>query len=320
MKSQNDGFVFIEVLALGIFLSVVFSAAVYLMKVRQRNLISFQNENIYRNEIEVIVNAIFNDFLSDNTPEAVSYHDPVFRNARDPKDGMSVSIECVSDRMNVNFIDVSFVNSLKSEPGVSFQEAALKLKKMRQKRHFGKAEDFDSVFFTDIGFADINTVSPDSLNLFLEEYGCMNQSTLFLERLKSYRKNGTCVRNFTDYKMFFGVSYEDVWPFIVWEPQINVNCADVRLLEKLLDKRKCSEIVALRKTKEINPVMLSEILGNRKKTYGELLLGTTTSFFSIKIRNKCLLLSVIIGKVPSENKSEEKNRFYILEKKYEKEI
>jgi len=48
MKSQNDGFVFIEVLALGIFLSVVFSAAVYLMKVRQRNLISFQNEIKFR--------------------------------------------------------------------------------------------------------------------------------------------------------------------------------------------------------------------------------------------------------------------------------
>ena len=136
--------------------------------------------------------------------------------------------------------------------------------------------------------------------------------------------NKQLIKTETEYNLFCGINYSEIFPYINLDAAINVNFIDEDCLYKLINyagfeltskKRKVDTLLSLRETRELTQDDIITILGISKNDELYYYLGSKTWFWKISIQGKTQDCHVILCR-SVEKTSDLKPKFYIIEKRW----
>lgn len=330
---KNEGFSSIEYLiTLIVLVSII---AVFGIFLRTASITVKKTSTLVedRKTIDDLLSKVYEDLKKDISPEADSRFDEVWKWNGYEHDGFSITISSLSGLINLNFIpekkiyETGLKNYFENSEGITFieknrQQGTLLYSYDDIKEYI--TENMFNKYFTFRGFANINISDINSIKIISDNIIGSSYGNELYNKINILRENRQFIQNQTELKMFLGVNYDGIMPFINLNPQININFIDEEALKALLSysgfnvdriNQKVATIVSLRQTGEIKESELCNILGISKSDELYYYLGCKTWLWQIDINGKNTSCSIILVRVPEED-SFGKTSFYIIEKKW----
>jgi len=273
----------------------------------------------------------------DPTPEADSRLDPVWAEIALPSaPGVTLKLEDISSRINPNAAVDLLVKGMKLlKPDKLFEQ----FEKYRLENgpladvksgydDFIAEEDADK-FCSGFTFFNVNTADEQMLyRLFERRTGKKATSTAFSAHLRKKKLDKVLVTE-KNIKEVLGVDYDDVFPFISAEPDLNVNLAPREILVVLLNIVKknykmqlkgdpAAAIMGMRGQTEITEAALPALLQPKfKNTILEAYLGCRTWFWRLSATKEGLTYQCVLVRLPAAPGGKEKApRFRIVEERF----
>ena len=320
MLKKREGFSSLECLIVLVVLCIILIAFCFFIKtvnISVSKKISSINE---KKKIDVILDSIYEDIKNDVSSEGDSLFDSVWDRNNSTEDGYLITLESLSGKINLNFLD----SKVLLESGLPFvfydSKSIIEIENLRSERLLYSYEEIKdyiseenfSKYFSFYGFANINIMNATSLELLV------NQKRNIL------LANKQLIKTETEYNLFCGINYSEIFPYINLDAAINVNFIDEDCLYKLINyagfeltskKRKVDTLLSLREKRELTQEDIITILGITKNDELYYYLGSKTWFWKISIQGKTQDCHVILCR-SVEKTSELKPKFYIIEKRW----
>lgn len=283
---------------------------------------SYELQTVLETEIKALIEQLQND----PTPEADSYHDPVWLWMEENNtDELTITLEDISSRFNLNFIRTKMLeeSSLSSMMINNNTPEDIKLYRGEQGfftdlnesySDFFKEEDINK-YFTSYSYANLNVSYEDSLKKLYEirvgEAGANIFLTTIQNHIASFEQADDSKLN-----QILGSHKKDLYPLINVQPLLNVNYLDPLLLkavlhypygnEKINNANEFEEILLVeREVMEVDQnrlVSLIEVEDQQERVLQYL--GTKTWFWKIAVSQKNMALEAIICRLPFEDYNE----------------
>lgn len=332
MLKKREGFSSFECLIVLVVLCIILIAFCFFIKtvnISVSKKISSINE---KKKIDVILDSIYEDIKNDVSSEGDSLFDSVWDRNNSTEDGYLITLESLSGKINLNFLDSKLL--LESGlPSVFYDSKnIIEVENIRSERLLYSYEEIKdyiseenfSKYFSFYGFANINIMSATSLELLVNNLTDSFYGTELNRKRNILLANKQLIKTETEYNLFCGINYSEIFPYINLDAAINVNFIDEDCLYKLINyagfeltskKRKVDTLLSLRETRELTQDDIITILGISKNDELYYYLGSKTWFWKISIQGKTQDCHVILCR-SVEKTSDLKPKFYIIEKRW----
>lgn len=332
MLKKREGFSSLECLIVLVVLCIILIAFCFFIKTVNISIskkISSINE---KKKIDVILDSIYEDIKNDVSSEGDSLFDSVWDRNNSTEDGYLITLESLSGKINLNFLD-SKVLLESGLPSVFYDsKSIIEIENLRSERLLYSYEEIKdyiseenfSKYFSFYGFANINIMNATSLELLVNNLTDSFYGTELNQKRNILLANKQLIKTETEYNLFCGINYSEIFPYINLDAAINVNFIDEDCLYKLINyagfeltskKRKVDTLLSLREKRELTQEDIITILGITKNDELYYYLGSKTWFWKISIQGKTQDCHVILCR-SVEKTSELKPKFYIIEKRW----
>ena len=332
MLKKREGFSSLECLIVLVVLCIILIAFCFFIKtvnISVSKKISSINE---KKKIDVILDSIYEDIKNDVSSEGDSLFDSVWDRNNSTEDGYLITLESLSGKINLNFLDSkvllesglpSVFNDSKSIIEIETLRSERLLYSYEEIKDYISEENF-SKYFSFYGFANINIMNATSLELLVNYLTDSFYGTELNQKRNILLANKQLIKTETEYNLFCGINYSEIFPYINLDAAINVNFIDEDCLYKLINyasfeltskKRKVDTLLSLREKRELTQEDIITILGITKNDELYYYLGSKTWFWKISIQGKTQDCHVILCR-SVEKTSELKPKFYIIEKRW----
>ena len=332
MLKKREGFSSFECLIVLVVLCIILIAFCFFIKTVN---ISVSKKILSINEkkkIDVILDSIYEDIKNDVSSEGDSLFDSVWDRNNSTEDGYLITLESLSGKINLNFLD-SKVLLESGLPSVFYDSKnIIEVENIRSERLLYSYEEIKdyiseenfSKYFSFYGFANINIMNATSLELLVNNLTDSFYGTELNKKRNILQANKQLIKTETEYNLFCGINYSEIFPYINLDAAINVNFIDEDCLYKLINyagfeltskKRKVDTLLSLREKRELTQEDIITILGITKNDELYYYLGSKTWFWKISIQGKTQDCHVILCR-SVEKTSELKPKFYIIEKRW----
>lgn len=330
---KKEGFSSIEFLITLFFLSALLLAFIFFIKTADLAIAKKTDSIKQRESIDRILQDIYSDLKSDTTPDADSKTDRIWRWNDIEIDGYKTYISSLSGRINLNMIGEDVLK----ESGLRlFFDDTDGITYICENRQNGKitysyenlkefiTEDSFNKYFTLKGFANLNISDENIIGIICDTVTKSAYGNIINDKIKQTRKNRQYIQNDTELKMILGVYYDDIFPYVNIQPQINVNFIEEEILRALLSypgfnltnkNSRIDALISLRDSKELTEADICNILGISKNEELYYYLGCKTLFWQIDVIGKDSACSVIVGR-SYETDSSGGVKYYVIEKKW----
>ena len=336
MNTKDDGFSSLEFLIALVFLSVFALAAGYMVKAAGLTASRSRTASDARSQIEKVLDEAAADLKADRTPRSDSRFDAFWLWNGRTEDGCSVTLRSLSSSLNPNFLrnDIYEKTELRTLflPGRNAQQ-------FRQYREdnglvftaadckdFFSAKIYDT-YFSPYGWANINTTDEFAVRMFAASLtGSEADGEMFRQKVRTLLIDKRLLQTEEEFKMFCGISYDKVYPYINTEPLMNVHFVEPVVLKSILSypdynlagaAQKAKTLLALRESRELTEEDIMNVLGIDRTNRLYYFFGTITWFWQIEVRNGAVVCDEIVCRKPSEDmNSQAPAEWYVVEKKW----
>ena len=330
---KKDGFTSLEYLITLFFLTIVIASFGFYIKVAEltvsRKLMEFEE----RIKIDELLKEIYIDIKNDSTPESDSRIDTVWKWDESEKEGFKINLNSLSGKINLNCINEDILcnsgirNFFEDSDALSFIINERKEERLiydyQELKDFISKEDFDR-YFTCYGFSNINISDENIIKIISDSATKSDYGNILYNQVRTIRKTKQFIKSDIELKMFLGVNFEAIMPYVNIKPQINVNFMEEDVLRALLSypefkltnkAQRINTLLSVRETTEINEEDLTNILGISKNDELYYYLGCRTWFWQIDIAGKNVSCRVVLAR-SYEDDEFGKTNYYIIEKKW----
>ena len=332
MLKKREGSSSLECLIVLIVLCTIFIGFCFFIK----TVNIFVNKRISsvdeKRKIDVILESIYEDIKDDVSPEDDSLFDSVWVRNNSTEDGYLITLESLSGKINLNFLDSNVLLESGLSTVFNDSKSIREIESIRSERllySYDEIKDYISEenfskYFSFYGFANINIMSEKSLELLVNSLTDSFCGSELNQKRNNLLANKQLIKTETEYNLFCGINYLDIFPYINLDAAINVNFIDEDCLYKLINyagfgliskKKKIDTLLSLREIREITQEDIITILGITKNDELYYYLGSKTWFWKISIQGKTQGCHVILCR-SFEKTSERNPKFYIIEKRW----
>lgn len=332
MLKKREGFSSLECLIVLVVLCIILIAFCFFIKtvnISVSKKISSINE---KKKIDVILDSIYEDIKNDVSSEGDSLFDSVWDRNNSTEDGYLITLESLSGKINLNFLDSKVLLESGLPSVFNDSKSIIEIENLRSERLLYSYEEIKdyiseenfSKYFSFYGFANINIMNATSLELLVNYLTDSFYGTELNQKRNILLANKQLIKTETEYNLFCGINYSEIFPYINLDAAINVNFIDEDCLYKLINyagfeltskKRKVDTLLSLREKRELTQEDIITILGITKNDELYYYLGSKTWFWKISIQGKTQDCHVILCR-SVEKTSELKPKFYIIEKRW----
>lgn len=331
MLNKKEAFSSLEFLITLFVLLILAIGFSFFITTSHRNIAKRTQSIGEKETIDIVLDEVYKKIKEDNTPESDSRFDPIWDLDDTYIDGYHVSINALSGKINLNYInpniftnsgfrstlnDNSLINSLKNVLDEKLLYTYEDVKEYISKENFDK-------FFTFYGFANINTIRDTALEMLVNKISNSFFGNEMVNRRKSLFRNKQYFQTETEFNMFCGIYYSEIFPYINIQPQLNVQFIEEEALRWLLESfnvsgsnQKANTLINLRNAQEIKEENLLSILGISKSDEVYYHLGCKTYAWQFTISGRYLSCQIVLYRDITES-SMNKPKFYIVEKKWQ---
>ena len=332
MLKKREGFSSLECLIVLVVLCIILIAFCFFIKtvnISVSKKISSINE---KKKTDVILDSIYEDIKNDVSSEGDSLFDSVWDRNNSTEDGYLITLESLSGKINLNFLDSKVLLESGLPSVFNDSKSIIEIENLRSERLLYSYEEIKdyiseenfSKYFSFYGFANINIMNATSLELLVNYLTDSFYGTELNQKRNILLANKQLIKTETEYNLFCGINYSEIFPYINLDAAINVNFIDEDCLYKLINyagfeltskKRKVDTLLSLREKRELTQEDIITILGITKNDELYYYLGSKTWFWKISIQGKTQDCHVILCR-SVEKTSELKPKFYIIEKRW----
>lgn len=330
---KNEGFSSLEYLITLIVLSILIAA--FGIFLRTASIIINKKTDIIndRQNIDKILDEIFMDIKSDSASESDSKMDRVWKWNESEKDGYEIKITSLSGLINLNYLPSEILEN--SELKLFFDDAeAINFirdyhKQGKMLYQYKELEDFITEekfnkYFTFYGYANINTCDEEILKLIADGRTNSSYGNEIYNKARIIKENRQLIQNDIEFKMFLGINYDDMFPYINIRPSLNVNLIEEETLRALISypgfkvkniSNAVNTVISLRESRKITEDDITNIFGISKNDELYYYLGCRTWVWQIDVTGKNTSCKVVLVR-SYEDDAFGKTDYYILEKKW----
>jgi hypothetical protein len=295
----------------------------------------FRADNDARAETELLLKDIVDSLRSDPSPETNSYDDPIWAWDGKTVGGCTVSLRPLSDRLNPNFIRKNIFEKTALSALLRPGKSADDLQQFREDEGLSLADGayagfFDTdvlgVYFSGYGWANINLTDEFAARKLGEAVtGSLEKGEKLREKIQLLLIN----KDQTDREelpLFFGETWEELYPFINAEPLMNINFIEPVLLKELLaypdyriahPGRVYETVIQRRSAGALNAADIHSLLGIDETNPLHHYLGAVTWFWEIRIQGGGYCRRTIVCRLPPRDRSVP-DKYIIVEERFEK--
>jgi hypothetical protein len=297
-----------------------------------------QDDNRISAELSRITAEAADAIRNDPSPDIQSFADPVWTWHEKNLDGYTVTINPVSDRVNLNFVRKNLFDktalSMLFMPG----KTSADLQQYREDNGFSLTSSAYGQFFIPAnldryfscyGWANINLTDEFAARTLARSLTGSDQAAEGLRGTIETLLLNRGIASSGDLRMLLGINYQDLFPFINAEPLMNINHIDPDLLRELLaypdygiasPEVRLSELLARREGGGIAGADIPLILGVPPGSLLTHYLGSITWFWEITVTGgRKTLRTVLCGLPPedAEGRTGTGIEYQIIEQRYQ---
>jgi hypothetical protein len=336
VNKRDEGFSSIEFLVALVFLSVCALAAGYMVKAaglaaRRRTEV----ENV-RLQINKILDEAAADLKADPTPQSDSRFDAFWQWNGKTESGCSVKLRSLSSSLNPNFLRTGiyektelatlFLTGKNAQQLLQYREDNGLLFTGSDCKDFFSEETYNT-YFSVYSWANINIIDEFAVRqLAASLTGNESDGEMFRQKVRTLLTGKQIMQTEDEFKMFCGISYDKIYPYINTEPVMNVQFVEPLVLKSVLSYpdynlagavQKTKQLLALRESRELTEDDIVNVLGIDKTNRLYYFFGTITWFWQIEVQNGTIVCNEIICRMPSETmNSQAPAEWYLVEKKW----
>lgn len=332
MSKTDSAFSAFQVLISLFFISVVVIALHGIIYVSLSSVEREKSEINHRDNLVSVAEKLKNELVNDNSPDSDSLVDSFWKQNGEI-DGISIKIEDLSSKMNINFFPKEIILETDLLNNIALLDSYEQIDKyIEENGLIYSSNEVSSIispevyesWFSSFGIANINFSSQIGFEkLSIDLIGSREDAFFFLQKRDNLIKNKQLIQTEIDFEFLAGVLYEKITPLIALQPQMNIHFIDKNVLESLLSykpynvkswKNKEARLLEMRETQEISREKLSEILEINNSHPLFYALGTRTWFWKIEVCDGKYVYHEIIFVEPVEKIIEKKSYSTIRKK------
>lgn len=330
---HNKGFSSLEFIVTLFFLSLILIALGIFLRVSDLTISKRTQDKSDKEQIDIVLNSIFEEIKKDHTPNVDSKMDPVWKFNDTKVDGFDISIQSLSGLINLNYIPKEILVNTILVSAFETQQSIDKIKAfIEEKGMINSYEEISDLIseekfnenFTLYGYANFNVADESSLAFIGNTIIKSNFGDELVNKRKSLRNNKQFIQSETEFNMLCGIHFDDIQPYINLNPSLNVNFMNEEVLKSFLTYpqfklsnalQKANTIISLRDSKELTQEELISILGISKNHELYYFIGSKTWFWQINVKGKNASCNVILARAPEDGTLGEP-KFYLIEKRW----
>lgn len=336
MNRTDDGFSSIEFLIALVFLSVLAAAAGYTIKTAGLAAGRRTAAADARALIEKVLDAAAEDLKDDPTPLSDSRFDAFWQWNGRTENGCSVKLRSLSSSLNPNFLRTGVYEKTDLRnlflPGKNAQQLLQYREDNGLLFTFSDCKDFFSeetynAYFSPYGWANINITDEFAVRQLVAALtGADSDGEMFRQKVRTLLADKQILQTEDEFKMFCGISYDKIYPYINTEPAMNVQFVEPDVLRSILSDadynlagavQKTKQLLALRESRELTEDDIVNVLGIDRTNRLYYFFGTITWFWQIEAENDDAACTEIICRMPpSGMNSQAPAEWYVVEKKW----
>ncbi|GHT79603.1 hypothetical protein FACS1894130_08790 [Spirochaetia bacterium] len=295
-----------------------------------------RRNNEITGEINRILNEVITTICHDPTPNINSFDDPVWTWNGKTVNGYTVTVNPVSDRLNLNFVRKNVFDKTNISVLLAPGKTPDDLQQFREDRGLSLfPEDYRPFFVPEVferyfscyGWANINLTDEFAARkLALALTGSEQAAEGLRAAIQRQLMNRESVTR-NNLRTVLGGDYDGLFPFVNVEPLMNINLVEPALLEELLSysdyavpfpERRSQEIIALRETGGIDAASIPMLLGIDPNNPLVHYLGSITWFWELTISGGQKSQRTVLCRLPSNGDNQsEVIVFNIIEQRYQ---
>ena len=234
MLKKREGFSSFECLIVLVVLCIILIAFCFFIKtvnISVSKKISSINE---KKKIDVILDSIYEDIKNDVSSEGDSLFDSVWDRNNSTEDGYLITLESLSGKINLNFLDSKVLLESGLPSVFNDSKSIIEIENLRSERLLYSYEEIKdyiseenfSKYFSFYGFANINIMNATSLELLVNYLTDSFYGTELNQKRNILLANKQLIKTETEYNLFCGINYSEIFPYINLDAAINVNFID----------------------------------------------------------------------------------------------
>ncbi len=330
---HNNGFSSLEFIVTLFFLSLILIALGIFLRVSDLTISKRTQGKSDKEQIDNVLNSIFEEIKKDHTPNVDSKMDSVWKLNDTNVDGFDISIKSLSGLINLNYVPKDILVNTNLVSAFDSTESIEKIKNLIEEN--GMINSYEEISdliseekfnenFTLNGYLNFNVTDEIPLAFIGNNITNSYFGDELANKRKSLRNNKQFIQSETEFNMLCGIHYDDITPYINLNPTLNINFMSEEVLKSFLTYpqfklsnalQKANTIISLRDSKEITQEELISILGISKNHELYYYIGSKTWFWQIHITGKNTSCNVILARDPEEGTLGEP-KFYLIEKKW----
>lgn len=241
--NNEAGYIGPQFLFVLLFLAAIAYGTGFLVSTTMRSERSSREYTRQLESIQEIVTEVFEAIKEDPTPKADTPDDPVWDLNNTVKDGYTIHIRSLSGSINVNFIRKDILDKTDLGKMLIDGKTPADLQQQRYDNRlalhpseyegFFRSETFDSNI-TCYGWANINLIEEFALERYIESLtGSTSRGESYHAKFQQSLLDKKVFTN-ESLRLFFGLDYREVYPYINAEPQLNINFAHEFLIREIV--------------------------------------------------------------------------------------
>jgi hypothetical protein len=336
VNKTDEGFSSIEFLLALVFLSVFALAAGYMVKAAGLTASRSGKAADTRAQIEKVLDEAAADLKADRTPLSDSKFDAFWQWNGRTEGGCSVTLRSLSSSLNPNFLRngiyektelrTLFLSGKNAQQFLQYREDNGLVFTAADCKDFFSEKTYDT-YFSPYGWANINTTDEFAVRMFVTALtGSESDGEMFRQKVRTLLSDKQILQTEEEFKMFCGISYDKVYPYINTEPVMNVHFVEPVVLKSILSYpdynlagavQKAKTLLALRESRELTEEDIMNVLGIDKTNRLYYFFGTITWFWQIEVRNGTAVCDEIVCRMPPQDmNSQAPAEWYVVEKKW----
>jgi hypothetical protein len=333
LHGSDDGFASTYFLFMLVLLSALALGTALYLKLGIQTEVRAQYENITYAELGRITTLVIDAIRNDPSADVQDFADPVWSWHEKTQDGCTITVNPVSDRLNLNFVRKNLFDKTALARLFLPGKTSADLQQYREDNGlFLSSSAYEAFFipanldryFSCYGWANINLIDEFAARTLASSLTGSDQAAEGLRNTIETLLLNRKIAAPEDLRMLLGINYAELFPFINAEPLMNINHIDPGLLRELLaypdyhiaaPEERLAEVLARREWAGITREDIPLILGIASDHVLVHYLGSVTWFWEITVADtRKTLRTVLCGLPPESGLSIE---YQIIEQRYQ---
>ncbi len=321
IKSNSNGFGTLSAIILFLLIESVCVGIVASVLYANKSLAKSKLESEEKLKMEKMIYTISKELSLDGSPESQSPFDSIWNYHGKTSDGINISLEDLSGKLNINFVsDRMLQKVLSCMNGLSDGDISMIINSRKSQNRLVYSDEKllellgtnNVSYFTYFGTANLNTVEEEPFKLIVSSLCSGVTADSLWNKTLALRKNDQQIMTETEFKLLLGVYYSDLKNILTINAPINVNFADEKILKSILTTGQTENLIRLRSQKEITAEDLTNICRGYNSDLSKSELGTRTWFWKINLCGIYVRCSAIVSQnKKSQTSIEEINWEYL---------